>query len=79
MIKPIPQNNTPKPVEHNPAPPPTSPKVKEAPKKIDNSHFEGAITQAKGSAKPPIKLNLNSPAPPVIQPKENGTNLNKIL
>jgi len=78
MINPIPHNNKPKPAEQA-LPPPPPPKAKEAPKKIDNSHFEGAITQAKGSAKPPIKLNLNSPAPPVIQPKENGTNLNKIL
>ena len=78
MINPVHSNNTPKPVEHNPAPPPP-PKVTEAPKKIDNSRFEGAITQAKGSSKPPIKLNFNQPAPAVIEPSASETNQNKLV
>ena len=79
MIKPIPQDHNPKPVMPNPPPPP--PKNTEPPKKVDNSRFEGAVSQAAAlnQGAPKIKLNLSQPAPPVIEPKEKGTNLNKIL
>ena len=79
MTKPTPINNNPKPVQNNPPPPP--PKGSGAPKKVDNSRFEGAVSQARGHATTPIKVNINHPAPPppVNQPTGTGTKLNKIL
>ncbi len=76
MNKPTPINNNSKPVQNHPAPPPSN--VSGGPRKVDNSRFEGAVSQAHAA---PIKVNINHPAPPppVNQPTGTGTKLNKIL
>ena len=77
MINPIPADNSPKPVMPNPPPP----KNTEEPRKVDNSRFESAVSQAAAlnNNASPIKLNMSQPAPPAIEPQEKGTKLNKIF
>ena len=78
MIKPIPADNSPKPIMPNPPPPP---KNTEEPKKVDNSLFESAVSQAAAlnNNASPVKLNISQPAPPPVEPQDKGTKLNKIL